>query len=170
MASAAVVAFALVAGCGDSGPSITMADCTWPSCVTGLLATCVPSGQCTARFDRVTGASTWCFANGVKVQRTVTGTSSVDTCKNGNEVSYSIEEHTEFVGGVPAGVAFVIKDGSGRTAATGAAGSAGITVRCSSGPTFVLPATCSLPSPYRVDTPDGSTVNFTCDESSACVP
>jgi hypothetical protein len=174
----ALVALALVAGCvescglatraKDSGASIIETDCTWPSCVTDLLATCVPSGKCTAQVDRVTGDSTWCYANGVKVRSTVTGT-SLEVCENGNAVSYSIEEHLQFVRGVPE-VAFTIKDGLGTTAATGASDSAGITVACDTGPTFVLPASCGLPSPRGVNATDGGMVTNTCDESSACVP
>jgi hypothetical protein len=169
----------LVAGCGDSsglalgrkdsGPSIIETDCTWPSCVTDLLATCVASGACTAQFDRVTGTSTACYASGVKVHGTVTGTSQVYTCKNGDTVSYSIETRFRFVSGGPE-EDFTIKDGLGTTTATGISDTAGITVTCSTGPTFILPATCRLPSPNGVDTPDGGMLTEGCLESSACAP
>lgn len=175
--SALSATFALVAGCGSGGSNgttnSTATGCAWPTCVTGLLATCVPSGQCTQQFDTATFASTGCYANGVTVHHTVdtAAFSTVDTCKNGSQVSYSVETHTQFAGGVPAGAAFTIKDGSGATAATGAVSdSTGLVVTCSDGSKATLAATCALPSTDGVYMPDGGWVTLTCSDSATCGP
>ncbi len=173
----AIVAVALVAGCGSGGSNGTTnspaTGCVWPACVTSLLATCVPSGECTAQVDTVTGSATFCYANGVTVKRTANAAalSIVETCVNGGQVSYSIEEHTQIVGGVPGGAAFTIKDGSGGVAVTGSVSdSTGLVVACSDGSKATLAATCDLPSSQGVGTPDGGALTFACDESAACVP
>lgn len=179
-AAAAVAAFAFVSGCGggtglasrrDSGASIIMADCTWPSCVTDLLSTCVPSGKCTANIDRIAGAITTCYANGVTVRRAANTTwSGLETCKKGDAVSYSIETGTQFVDGIPAGMAFTIKDGSGAAVATGAlSDSSGLLVTCSTGPTFGLPATCSLPTSDAAR-PDSGAAPELCTSPGTCPP
>ena len=139
--------------------------------MTSLLATCEPSGQCTQQLDTITYAMTQCYANGVTVQHTVNTAafSTADTCKNGSTVSYSIETHTQFASGVPAGAAFTIKDGSGAPVATGAVSdSAGLVVTCSGGPTATLAATCDPPSPQGVYRPDGGWVTLTCS-AGTCV-
>jgi hypothetical protein len=176
------VALALASGCGDGsglavgakdgGASITMADCTWPSCVTDLLATCVPSGECTAQIDKVRGAINACYANGVYVQRAANGAfSMLETCKNGSVLSYSIEEHTQFVSGIPAGMAFTMEDASGVTVATGAlTEGSGLAVSCSTAPTFILPVTCDLPSSEGVARPDGGVPPIPCGWPGTCPP
>ena len=180
VAVTAIVALTLVPGCGggtglasrkDSGASIIMADCTWPSCVTDLLATCVPSGECTAQLDMVAGAMTSCYANGVIVQNAANAPwSGLETCKKGSVVFYSIESGTQFVAGIPAGMAFTIRDGSGTTVATGGlSDSTGLVVSCSTGPTFGLPATCDLPSSDAAR-PDGGMPPELCTSPGTCPP
>jgi hypothetical protein len=175
--TAAIAAVALVAGCGSGGGSgttnNTATGCAWPTCVTSLLATCVPSGECTQSYDMTTFASTECYADGVTVHRTVNAAafSTVTTCKNGGVLSYSIETHTQFAGGVPNGAAFTITDGSGATAATGAqSDSTGLVVKCSDGSKATLSATCALPSTDGVYMPDGGWVTLACSDSATCVP
>jgi hypothetical protein len=169
-------AVALVAGCGSGGSNGTTnspaTGCAWPACVTSLLATCVPSGECTQNYDMTTFASTECYANGVTVHRTVNAAamSTVETCKNGGAVSYSIEKHTQLAGSVPTGAAFTITDGSGATAATGAASDSALVVTCGDGSKATLAGTCALPSTDGVYMPDGGWVTLMCSDSAACVP
>jgi hypothetical protein len=171
------VAVALAAGCGSGGSNgtthSTATGCAWPTCVTSLLATCVPSGECTQNYDMSTFASTECYANGVTVHRAVnaSGLSEVETCKNGSAVAYSIETRTQLSGGVPTGAAFTITDGSGTTAATGAqSDSTGLVVICSGGSTATFAATCELPTSKGLGTPDGGGVTLTCRDSATCAP
>ena len=172
----AIVAVALVAGCGSGGSNGTTnspaTGCVWPACVTSLLATCVPSGECTQNYDMTTFASTECYANGVTVHRTVNAAamSTVETCKNGGAVSYSIETHTELAGNVPTGAAFTITDVSGATVATGAGSDSALVVTCGDGSKATLAGTCALPSTDGVYMPDGGWVTLMCSDSATCVP
>jgi hypothetical protein len=175
-AMTALVAVALVAACGSGGgngtTNNTATGCAWPTCVTGLLATCVPSGECTQNYDMTTFASAECYANGVTVYHTLNAAamSTVETCKNGGAVSYSIETHTQLAGSVPTGAAFTITDGSGATAATGAQSDSALVVTCGDGSKATLAGTCALPSTDGVYMPDGGWFKLTCSDSATCVP
>lgn len=147
----------------DAKIDYALNDCTWPSCITDLFATCVPSGDCEATFDRSTGTLTTCSGNGVTERHTATTSTDTEACKKNGVLSYSLERRYRRTGDSMS-YSFTLKNGEGTTVVEGQASDAGVVLTCIGGPTYSLPATCE---PYAKDTVDGGSSTL-CSETGSC--
>lgn len=134
--------------------------CNYPSCLTGVMTTCVPSGSCVQQTDTVTYATNTCYANGVKQitsLNAVTG-SAVVTVKNGSATCYSME-----IGGITAtatNYTLTVKNSSGQIIATGTVDGAGsTTIACTGGQPVTIDSNCD---------PTGSSSSTTTCTTGTC--
>ncbi len=139
----AVGILGLAAGCGGSSSSNSTGACNYPSCLASLDATCAPSGTCVDQMDATTGLGNSCYSNGVKVLTTYDFTSQniVATIKNAGGTCYTFNIGTSAAG--DSTYAYIIKNASGQTVATGTRDAAGTTIiTCTGGQPVTLNSSC----------------------------
>ena len=141
----AVGILALAAGCG--GSSNSTGACNYPSCIASLGTTCAPSGTCVEQSDITTGLPNSCYSNGVKVIPTYTSTSNptsrnlVATIENASGICYAFTIGTSATG--DPGYAYIIRNASGDTVATGTRDAAGTTtITCTDDQPVTLNSSC----------------------------
>jgi len=127
-------------GTGGTGGGGALGSCNAPSCMTGLLSSCTPTGTCVAQSDLTTLSSNTCYSNGVKqiVSTSTTGTMTM-TLKNGSSICYSMDIALT---AQPSTVTF--KNASGSVVATGTYDSTtqATTVTCTGGQAITLNSSC----------------------------